>query len=151
MDGATKGADMFEERKHKGTLIRSMRGLEQAGISLSYAVTDKWLLLTMGEDQFLNQVIDRMQSDQKSLWDRKDVKSALRDFPDQVSQVEYFDLGQLMEVLKPMMGEMIEDESADLDMRPGDLPSFPYLMLGWAKYVKRGMVSKFTLIPEASK
>lgn len=151
MDGATKGADMFEERKHKGTLIRSMRGLEQAGVSLSYAVTDKWLLLTMGEDQLLNQVIDRMQSDQKSLWDRKDVKSALRDFPDQVSQVEYFDLGQLMEMLKPMMGEMMEDEGADLDLKPRDLPDFPYFMLGWAKYVKRGMVSKITLVPKGSK
>ena len=151
MDGATKGADMFVERKHKGTLIRSMRGLEQAGVSLSYAVTDKWLLLTMGEDQFLNQVIDRMQSDQKSLWDRKDVKSALRDFPDQVSQVEYFDLGQLMEMLKPMMGEMMEDEGADLDLKPRDLPDFPYFMLGWAKYLKRGMVSKITLFPKGSK
>ena len=151
MDGATKGADMFEERKHKGTLIRSMRGLEQAGVSLSYAVTDKWLLLTMGEDQFLNQVIDRMQSDQKSLWDRQDVKSALRDFPDQVSQVEYFDLGQLMGMLKPMIGEMMEGEGADMDLKPGDLPDFPYFMLGWGKYVKRGLVSKITLFPKASK
>ena len=151
MDGATKGADMFEERKHKGTLIRSMRGLEQAGVSLSYAVTDKWLLLTMGEDQFLNQVIDRMQSDQKSLWDRQDVKSALRNFPDQVSQVEYFDLGQLMGMLKPMIGEMMEGEGADMDLKPGDLPDFPYFMLGWGKYVKRGLVSKITLFPKASK
>jgi hypothetical protein len=151
MDGATKGADMFEERKHKGTLIRSMRGLEQAGVSISYAVTDKWLLFSMGEDQLLNQVIDRMQSDQKSLWDRKDVKSALRDFPDQVSQVEFFDLGQLMEMFKPMIGEMMEDEGADLNLKPGDLPDFPYFMLGWAKYVKRGMVSKVTLFPRASK
>jgi hypothetical protein len=151
MDGATKGADLFEERKHKGTLIRSMRGLEQAGVSISYAVTDKWLLLTMGEDQFLNQVIDRMQSDEKSLWDRKDVKSALSDFPDQVSQVEYFDLGQLMEMFKPMIGEMMEDEGADLDLKPGDLPDFPYFLLGWGKYVKRGLVSKVTLFPKASK
>jgi len=151
IDGATKGADMFEERKHKGTLIRSMRGLEQAGVSLSYAVTDKWLLLTMGEDQFLNQVIDRMQSDQKSLWDRKDVKGALREFPDQVSQVEYFDLGQLMEMFKPMIGEMMEDEGADLDLKPEDIPDFPYFMLGWGKYVKRGLVSKVTVFPKASK
>ncbi len=151
MDGATKGADLFEERKHKGTLIRSMRGLEQAGVTLSYAVTDKWLLLTMGEDQFLNQVIDRMQSDEKSLWDRKDVKGALRDFPDQVSQVEYFDLGQLMEMFKPMIGEMMEDEGADLDLKPEDIPDFPYFMLGWGKYVKRGLVSKVTLFPKASK
>ena len=58
-----------------------MRGLDQAGVSISYAVTDKWLLLTMGADQFLNQVIDRMQSDQKSLWDRKDVQEASEGFP----------------------------------------------------------------------
>ena len=151
IDGATKGANMFEERKHKGTLIRSMRGLEQAGVKISYAVTDKWLLLSMGEDQFLNQVIDRMQSDQKSLWDRKDVKSSLRDFPDQVSQVEYFDFGQVMEMLKPMMGEMMSDMDADLDLKPQDLPDFPYFMLGWAKYVKSGVVSKVTLFPRVSK
>lgn len=151
MDGATKGADMFEERKHKGTLIRSMRGLEQSGVSISYAVTGKWLLLTMGEDQFLNQVIDRMQSDQKSLWDDKEVKSALRDFPDQLSQVEYFDLAQVMEMLKPMIGEMMEDELDDLDLKPRDLPDFPYFMMGWAKYVKQGLVSQVTLFPRSSK
>lgn len=151
IDGATKGANMFEERKHKGTLIRSMRGLEQAGVKISYAVTDKWLLLSMGEDQFLNQVIDRMQSDQKSLWDRKDLKSSLRDFPNQVSQVEYFDFGQVMEMLKPMMGEMMSDMDADLDLKPQDLPDFPYFMLGWAKYVKSGVVSKVTLFPRMSK
>ena len=151
IDGATKGADMFEERKHKGTLIRSMRGLEQSGVSLSYAVTGKWLLLSMGEDQFLNQVIDRMQSDPKSLWDRKDVKSALRDFPDQVSQVEYFDLGQLMEMFKPMIDEMMQDEVEDLDLKSDDLPDFPYFMLGWASYVKRGLISKVTLFPRSSK
>ena len=151
MDGATKGADMFEERKHKGTLIRSMRGLEQSGVSISYAVTGKWLLLTMGEDQFLNQVIDRMQSDQKSLWDEKEVKSALRDFPDQLSQVEYFDLAQVMEMLKPMIGEMMEDELDDLDLKPLDLPDFPYFMMGWAKYVKQGLVSQVTLFPRSSK
>jgi hypothetical protein len=151
MDVATKGADMFEERKHKGTLIRSMRGLEQSGVSVSYAVTGKWLLLTMGEDQFLNQVIDRMESDQKSLWDEKEVKSALRDFPDQLSQVEYFDLAQVMEMLKPMIGEMMEDELDDLDLKPRDLPDFPYFMMGWAKYVKKGLVSKVTLFPRSSK
>ncbi len=151
VDGATKGADMFEERKYKGTIIRSMRGLDQAGVSISYAVTDKWLLLTMGADQFLNQVIDRMQSDQESLWDRKDVKRALKNFPDQVSQVEFFDLGQLLKMLKPMMGEIMEDEVEDLDLKAEDLPDFPYFMLGWAKYVKRGLVSKVTLFPSSSK
>jgi hypothetical protein len=151
MDGATKGADLFEERKHKGTAIRSMRGLEQAGVSLSYAIIDKWLLLSMGEAQLLNQVIDRMQSDDKSLWDRKDIQGGLRDFPDQVSQIEYFDFGQLMGMLKPMLDGLIEDEGADLDLKPGDLPDFPYFMLGWAKYVKSGLVSKAELFPKAAK
>ena len=65
VDGATKGADMFR-KEVQGHHIRSMAG-SQAGVSISYAVTEKWLLLTMGADQFLNQVIDRMQSI-KNLW-----------------------------------------------------------------------------------
>ena len=81
----------------------------------------------------------------------KDVKSALRDFPDQVSQVEYFDLGQLMEMFKPMIDEMMQDEVEDLDLKSDDLPDFPYFMLGWASYVKRGLISKVTLFPRSSK
>ena len=82
---------------------------------------------------------------------QEELKSALKDFPDQVSQVEYFDLGQLLKMLKPMMGELMEEELEDLNLKAEDLPDFPYFMLGWAKYVKRGLVSKVTLFPSSSK
>jgi hypothetical protein len=36
-------------------------------------------------------------------------------------------------------------------LKAEDLPDFPYFMLGWAKYVKRGLVSKVTLFPSSSK
>ena len=36
-------------------------------------------------------------------------------------------------MLKPMMGEMMEEELEDLDLKAEDLPDFPYFMLGWAK------------------
>lgn len=149
VDGATKGADIFEERKHRGTIIRSMRGLDQAGVSISYAVADKWLLLSMGEAQLLNQVIDRMQSEQKSLWDERDVKRALREFPDEVSQVDYFDFEQLMGMLKPMLNELMKDQDLDFNLKSSDIPDFPYFMLAWAKNVKRGMVAKAEFFPKA--
>ena len=46
-----------------------MRGLEGMGISLSYAVSDQWLLLSMGEDQYLNQLINRMKRSKAPLWE----------------------------------------------------------------------------------
>jgi hypothetical protein len=149
VDGATKGAELFDERKHRGTIIRSMKGLDQAGVSLSYAVVDKWLLVSMGEAQLLNQVIDRMQSEGKSLWDEKEVKWALREFPDGVSQVDYFDFEQLMDMLKPMLDELIKEQDVDLNLKASDIPDFPYFMLAWAKNVKRGMIAKAEFFPKA--
>ena len=39
-----------------------------------------------------------------------------------------------------MMGELMEEELG-LELESRNLPDFPYFMLGWAKYVKRGLVS----------
>jgi hypothetical protein len=146
VDGATKGADLFEERKHKGVLIRSMRGLEQTGISISYAVTDKWLLLSMGGAPLLNQVINRMESADDSIWERKDVKRALKNFPDGVSQVDYFDFGQIMEMFKPMIDEMMEGQ--EIKLKSSDIPEFPFFMLAWSKSVKNGVIGKAELFPK---
>ena len=146
VDGATKGADLFEERKHKGVLIRSMRGLEQTGISISYAVTDKWLLLSMGGAPLLNQVINRMESADDSIWERKDVKRALKNFPAGVSQVDYFDFGQIMEMFKPMIDEMMEDQ--EIKLKSSDIPEFPFFMLAWSKSVKNGVIGKAELFPK---
>lgn len=151
LDGAMQGAELFKETKYNGVLVRSMRGLEQAGVSISYAVADKWLLLSMGEPQLLNQVIDGMQSEKKSLWDQKEIKVALRDIPEGASQVEYFDFSRLMDMLTPMMDELMKDQGLDWDLDPGDLPDFPYFMLGWAKSVKGGVVSSVKLYPKAGK
>ena len=146
VDGATKGADLFEERKHKGVLIRSMRGLEQTGISISYAVTDKWLLLSMGGAPLLNQVINRMESADDSIWERKDVKRALKNFPDGVSQVDYFDFGQIMEMFRPMIDEMMEGQ--EIKLKSSDIPEFPFFMLAWSKSVKNGVIGKAELFPK---
>jgi hypothetical protein len=146
VDGATKGADLFEERKHKGVLIRSMRGLEQAGVSISYAVTDKWLLLSMGGAPLLNQVINRMESADDSIWERKDVKRALKNFPDGVSQVDYFDFGRIMEMFSPMIDEMMEDQ--EIKLKSSDIPEFPFFMLAWSKSVKNGVIGKAEFFPK---
>jgi hypothetical protein len=146
VDGATKGADLFEERKHKGVLIRSMRGLEQAGVSISYAVTDKWLLLSMGGAPLLNQVINRMESADDSIWERKDVKRALKNFPDGVSQVDYFDFGQIMEMFRPLIDEMMEDQ--EIKLKSSDIPKFPFFMLAWSKSIKNGVIGKAEFFPK---
>ena len=94
---------------------------------------------------------DGMQSEKKSLWDQKQIKVALRDIPEGASQVEYFDFSRLMDMLTPMMDELMKDQGLDWDLDPGDLPDFPYFMLGWAKSVKGGGVSSVKLYPKAGK
>ena len=78
IDSFSAGNDLFQERVHQGVTIRKLRGLEQSGLSLSYAVTEKWLLLAMGEDNQLNQIINRMNGKGRSLWQQKEIKACIR-------------------------------------------------------------------------
>ena len=60
IDAFSAGNDLFEERVHKGVTIRKIRGLEQVGLSISYAVTDKWFILGMGDDIHFTQMINQL-------------------------------------------------------------------------------------------
>ena len=62
VDSVSQGNELFEENEHRGVTIRSMRGLQGVGLSISYAVSDDWLLLSMGKDRYLKRVINRMKS-----------------------------------------------------------------------------------------
>ena len=62
VDSVSQGNELFEENEHRGVTIRSMRGLQGVGLSISYAVSNDWLLLSMGKDRYLKRVINRMKS-----------------------------------------------------------------------------------------
>ena len=58
-----------------------MRGSEAAGLSIAYAITDDWLLVSMGKQQYLNQVIISMKKGKNSLWDSSFMEDAMADLP----------------------------------------------------------------------
>ena len=88
IDSVSQGNDLFSEREHKGVTIRSIRGVESMGISVSYAITDGWLLLAFGQGRYLNQIINRMDSNRGSLWDVPDISDAVKDLPSGIRQVD---------------------------------------------------------------
>jgi hypothetical protein len=147
IDSVAPGNDLFTERVHRGVTIRKLRGLEESGISLSYAVTDKWLLLAMGQDNQLNQIINRMNGKGRSLWEKKEVQQALADLPEDTNQLEFADFEKLAKFLTSLAVIALESEG-EIEMKASDFPDFPYFLIGWSKNVRRGIIAEAKLYPK---
>ncbi len=144
IDSIAPGNDLFAERLHKGVTIRKLRGLEESGVSLSYAVTEKWFLLAMGEDNQLNQVINRMGGKGRSLWEKKEIQTALADLPEGSNTIDFVDLEKLVRFLSSV-AIMTLDLEEEIKLKKTDFPTFPYFLVAWSKYVKRGFIGKAEL------
>ena len=147
IDSVAPGNDLFTERLHRGVTIRKLRGLEESGISLSYAVTDKWLLLAMGQDNQLNQIINRMNGKGRSLWKKKEIEKALADLPEDLNQLEFADFEKLVKSLTSLAVIALESEE-EIEMKASYFPDFPYFLIGWSKNVRRGMIAEAKLYPK---
>lgn len=147
-DAVTQGSDLFKEREHRGVVVRSMRGLEGLGASFGYAVFDQWLLLSIGEERYLNQLINRMKGAKSALWDQPHIREVLDDLPSGTRQVDYVNLSQIF----PFFSSMLESFESDMkiDLNQQDFGEFPYFMFGWTMDHADGIISKAGLfrIPE---
>jgi hypothetical protein len=150
IEAFSSGQDLFEDRVHKGVTIRKIRGIEASGISISYAVTEKWFLLGMGDDVHMTQLINRFDGEGRSIWSNKQVKQALKTMPDGVRQIDYVNFDRLTQFLVPIIMDSIKDES-DLKLKPKDFPELPYFLLAWSKNVKNGIIGKGELFPISKK
>ena len=144
IDSVSQGNELFQETEYKGVTIRSMRGLEAAGLSIAYAITDDWLLVSMGKQQYLNQVINRMKKGKNSLWDSSFIENAMADLPRGIRQVDYVDFSKMFSLFEVMLGAIDQDE---FDFNPEDFGDFPYFLLGWTKDTDGGLVSKAKFYP----
>ena len=139
------GAELFEERKHKGVVVRTLNA--QAGVSFSYAVTPKWLFLNVGDLSRMLKAISRSQKPRKSLWQRPDVAAAMEELPSEYNQLSYTDPQVLVDLMMPLMQEAIEEASGEsLDLK--GLPDLSFFILGWGRDVRRGMVSEAKIFPK---
>ena len=150
IEAFSSGQDLFEERVHKGVTIRKIRGIEASGISISYAVAEKWFLLGMGDDVHMTQLINRLDGKGRSIWSNKQIKQALKAMPDGVRQIDYVNFDRLTQFLVPIIMDSIIDES-DLKLKPKDFPELPYFLLAWSKNVKNGIIGKGELFPISKK
>jgi hypothetical protein len=150
IEAFSSGQDLFEERVHKGVTIRKIRGIEASGISISYAVTEKWFLLGMGDDVHMTQLINRLDGNGRSIWSNKQIKQALKAMPDGVRQIDYVNFDRLTQFLFPIIMDSIKDES-DLKLKAKDFPKLPYFLLAWSKNVKNGIIGKGELFPISKK
>ena len=144
VDAVSKGNELFKESEHRGVTIRSMRGLEGAGLSLAYAIADDWLLLSMGKARYLNQLINQMNKGKNSLWESTFIQNALDDLPRGIRQVDYVDFSKMFSFFQVMFEAIDENDFA---ISPEDFGEFPYFLLGWSKDTDNGFISKAKLYP----
>lgn len=150
IEAFSSGQDLFKERIHKGVTIRKIRGIESSGISISYAVTEKWFLLGMGDDVHMTQLINRLDGKSRSIWSNKQINRALKAMPDGVRQIDYVNFDSLTQFLVPIIIDSIKNES-ELELSGKDFPELPYFLLAWSKNVKRGIIGKGELFPISKK
>ncbi len=144
MDSVSQGNELFEDREYRGTTIRSMRGLESAGLAISYAIMNDWLLLSMGKERFMNQLINKMEENEDSLWDAPFMNDALEDLPSGIRQTDYVDFREMFSFFQ-IMTEAIDDD--EIKFSSEDFGEFPYFMFGWSKDTDNGIVSKLKMYP----
>ena len=144
VDSVSQGNELFEENEHRGVTIRSMRGLQGVGLSISYAISKDWLLLSMGKDRYLKQVINRMKGGGNSLWDSSHIENALDELPRGIRQVDYVDFRRMFSFFEMMFDAIDTDE---FDFTSDDFGNFPFFLLGWSKDTDTGFVSKAKLYP----
>lgn len=144
VDSVSKGNEFFKESEHRGVAIRSMRGLEGAGLSLAYAIADDWLLLSMGKARYLNQLINQMNKSKNSLWESAFIQNALDDLPRGIRQVDYVDFSKMFSFFQVMFEAIDENDFA---ISPEDFGEFPYFLLGWSKDTDNGFISRAKLYP----
>ena len=103
----------------------------------------------MGEDQYLNQLINRMKRSKAPLWDEPHLREALDILPSRVRQIDYVNLSQMFPFFSSMLGTFKSDMDMKIDMElsPSDFGDFPYFMLGWSMDREEGMISKVGLFP----
>ncbi len=143
LDAVSPGSDLFQERDHQGVLVRSMRGLG-GGTSLSYAIKDRWLLLSMGEGQYLNQLINRMKGAKSSLWKQAHIQKALKEMPTDVRQLDYVNFRKIMPFFSSVPFSVLND-AYNIDIDADDFGDFPFFMLLVSQDYKDGLISKAKL------
>jgi hypothetical protein len=90
---AGQGSELFDTREYLGTQINTLKWSQQQGQQISYALTDSYFLLSIGDTTALESVLVAMQRSDVSVWERDDVKAALAQLPDGASALQFQDLG----------------------------------------------------------
>ncbi len=120
---AGQGSELFEAREYVGNTIytlknRSAEGAGGAGnIGFSYALTDSYLFLSLGDPAILEDILVRLSRPTKSVWSRPEVSSALAQLPPGYCAVSY--QGATSEFLSFLLEAIFVAETED----PVEVPS----------------------------
>lgn len=93
---------LFESREYLGHTIYSAvvpAGAAATAPRLSYAITDRYLLLGMGKPSAVESALQALAGQGDSFWEKPTVKAALTQVPDQASFFQSQDLGALFNTL----------------------------------------------------
>ena len=136
----------MKTRAHKGVDIHYTNFLGES--FFSYAITNQWLIISVGNPSDINQVLGHMSNPPaNNLWTIPEVATAIREAPSDIIQWDYVDMDNLMKMMESMfkqLGQLDEDNPFFKEK----LPELPFFMIGWSKETKGGFISEATLYPK---
>jgi hypothetical protein len=160
------GSEMFERREYrnesifvsKSDLPEMMSG-EGVSSQLAYALTDDWVFISFGGAEPIEIILAAQADRQRSLWERRDVKSALKSVPEGAGGIIYSDLATMtVSIFKSIAAlEGLTEDEHDTDdaglVNPESLPDAAllkrYLGIGIGSIEKtdRGLYGSLKIFP----
>jgi hypothetical protein len=102
---------LFEDREYRGNTIRSMKGLP---MPVSYVLTDDWLIVNLGPEILLEDVLGRLKSPGgEHLFGQAHIRDAFKAFPAGDSGTSYLNFGDLLQTIVTLLRQLPEVEALD--------------------------------------
>ena len=124
---ASPGGEMFEKRDYLGTTLHSFKlplpvPEGQGEKQLTYALTDRYLLVCVGSSGPLESVLAALAKPGPSVWERAEVRKALETLRPKEASVGYYDLrasiSQMLETATKLQERTGGDGPFDLEAKP---------------------------------
>lgn len=145
---------IFEKKDYLGTTLYSLKKsfVSTPQQNFAYALTDSYLLMTVGSVTLLEEVIARLEKSDKSFWDDPNVNDLLdRQWPDGESQMTYYDFSQILPyLLSTIVAQQIfftKEANAifDSDAIPSST-SFPFIAIEKTYKEMNGLFSEALIV-----
>ncbi|GHC12294.1 hypothetical protein [Cerasicoccus arenae] len=141
------GTEVLTEREFLDLIIitPANHGMEDA--PFGYALADGYLFLAIGSVDLLERTLYHVRESSEGLWNQSYIVDALRQFPPNPVESNYFNLGTVLEeIFKLYQNELSDD--FDFDMPDFSEVELPYYMISTGYIIEGAQLTRARILPK---